>query len=208
MLQTKPHAIVPLEESIGDAETGYVLEYYISHFADISLDTNILMPREIEQYTYPPSVYQIQPSIPFTPPNESEAVYVDTEEGLQEMLEELKAAKEIAIDTEHHDQHSYIGIMCLMQISTREKDWIIDTLKPWRQRLQILNEVFADPKILKVFQGASMDIIWLQRDLGLYVVGLFDTFFASSALQFPAKSLKYLLHRFANFEAQKTIPTG
>lgn len=119
------------------------------------------------------------------------------------MLEELKSAKEIAIDLEHHDQHSYIGIVCLMQISTREKDWIIDTLKPWRQSLQILNEVFADPKILKVFQGASMDIIWLQRDLGLYVVGLFDTFYASTALQFPAKSLKYLLQRFANFEAQK-----
>lgn len=119
------------------------------------------------------------------------------------MLEELKSAREIAIDLEHHDQHSYIGIVSLMQISTREKDWIIDTLKPWRQALQMLNEIFANPQILKVFQGSSMDMIWLQRDLGLYVVGLFDTFYASSALQFPAKSLKYLLQRFANFEAQK-----
>lgn len=119
------------------------------------------------------------------------------------MLEELKSAQEIAIDLEHHDQHSYIGIVSLMQISTRDKDWIIDTLKPWRQTLQMLNEVFANPQILKVFQGASMDMIWLQRDLGLYVVGLFDTYYASTALQFPAKSLKYLLQRFANFEAQK-----
>ena len=66
------------------------------------------------------------------------------------MLQELKMAKEIAIDLEHHDEHSYIGIVSLMQISTREKDWIVDTLKPWRRELQILNEVFADSKILKV----------------------------------------------------------
>lgn len=66
------------------------------------------------------------------------------------MLTELKAAKEIAVDLEHHDTRSYVGIVCLMQISTREKDWIVDTLKPWREELQVLNEVFADPQILKV----------------------------------------------------------
>ena len=119
------------------------------------------------------------------------------------MLSELKNAKEIAIDLEHHDKHSYIGLVSLMQISTREKDWIVDTLRPWREELQILNHVFADPKILKVFHGSTMDMIWLQRDLGLYVVGLFDTFHACVALNFPRKSLGYLLERFVNFQAQK-----
>ena len=66
------------------------------------------------------------------------------------MVAELKTAKEIAVDLEHHDTHSYIGLVSLMQISTRDKDWVIDTLKPWRDELQVLNEVFADPKILKV----------------------------------------------------------
>jgi exosome complex exonuclease RRP6 len=68
------------------------------------------------------------------------------------MLAELKMAKEIAVDLEHHDSRSYIGLTSLMQISTRDKDWIVDTLKPWREDLQILNEVFADPKVLKVTQ--------------------------------------------------------
>jgi exosome complex exonuclease RRP6 len=119
------------------------------------------------------------------------------------MLQELKAAKEIAVDLEHHDLHTYTGIVCLMQISTREKDWIVDTLKPWREKLQVLNEVFTDPKILKVFHGSASDMVWLQRDLGLYVVGLFDTFYACDALSFPGRGLKYLLQRFAGFEAQK-----
>jgi exosome complex exonuclease RRP6 len=119
------------------------------------------------------------------------------------MLQELKQATEIAVDLEHHDTHSYIGLVSLMQISTRDKDWIVDPLKPWRENLQCLNEVFTDPNIVKVFHGSNMDIKWLQRDLGLYVVGLFDTFYAANALNFPAKSLKYLLERFANFKAQK-----
>lgn len=66
------------------------------------------------------------------------------------MLEELKGATEIAIDTEHHDFRTYTGLLSLMQISTREKDWIVDTLQPWRRKLEVLNEVFADPKIVKV----------------------------------------------------------
>lgn len=73
------------------------------------------------------------------------------------MLAELKQAREIAVDLEHHDEHSYIGLVSLMQISTREKDWVIDTLKPWRHQLQILNEVFADPQIMKVKLANSSD---------------------------------------------------
>ena len=163
---------------------------------------------EIEQSSYPPPTYISSSPIPYTPPSDSHPSFVDTEGGVRDMLAELKSAKEIAIDLEHHDAHSYFGLVSLMQISTREKDWIVDTLKPWRENLQILNEVFADPNILKVFHGSNMDMIWLQRDLGLYVVGLFDTYHACIALSLPARSLKYLLDRFAEFKAQKIYQTA
>ena len=187
LLQTKPHAKVPLEESLGNADTVSKHPYEV----------------EIEAYQYPPSVYHFNEPISFTPIDESKAIYVDTEEGVRDMLEELKKAKEIAIDLEHNDMRSYVGLVSLMQISTRNRDWIIDTLKPWRENLQMLNQVFADPKILKVLHGSNMDIIWLQRDLGLYIVGLFDTYHAACALQFPGKGLKHLLLQFANVHAQK-----
>ena len=77
------------------------------------------------------------------------------------MLQDLKQAKEIAIDLEHHDEHSYIGIVSLMQISTREKDWIIDTLKPWREELQVLNEVLTDSHIIKVSYTIRCIYVWL-----------------------------------------------
>jgi exosome complex exonuclease RRP6 len=48
-----------------------------------------------------------------------------------------------------------------------------------------------------------MDIIWLQRDLGLYIVGIFDTYCACDALNYPGRSLAYLLKRFVDFDADK-----
>lgn len=158
---------------------------------------------EILKLKYPMRTYENHDPIPYQPIEDAPAVWVDTYEGVLEMLEELKQVEEIAVDLEHHDTRSYHGLLSLMQISTREKDWVIDTLRPWRHKLEVLNEVFADPKILKVFHGAFMDIIWLQRDLGLYIVGLFDTYHASVALNFPQRSLAYLLKKFVNFDADK-----
>lgn len=196
LLKTKPHAIVPLEKCLKtkkiDGATGYPHPY----------------ETEIRESQYPESVYQTSPPIDYLPFEGTTATFVDTLDGVKEMLEELKNAKEIAVDLEHHDVHSYHGLVSLMQISTRDKDWVIDTLKPWREELQILNEVFADPKILKVLHGSTMDIIWLQRDLGLYMVGMFDTFHAASALGFPKRSLKFLLAKFVNFEADKRYQTA
>ncbi|KAA8646092.1 exosome nuclease subunit RRP6 [Aspergillus tanneri] len=183
LIRSKPHAMVPLEKSL----EGYVHPY----------------EPEIRASKYPASIYEVSSPVDYLPFESTTATFVDTMEGVMEMLGELKSAKEIAIDLEHHDVHSYHGLVSLMQISSREKDWVVDTLKPWREELQVLNEVFADPNILKVLHGSSMDIIWLQRDLGLYVVGMFDTYHAACALNYQKRSLKFLLQKFVNFEADK-----
>lgn len=243
VLTQKPHATVPLEDSLGIAVdennkeqydyTPFLFQLTLNwsgkSLADMSKgalsrykrrilklriqgsieDTNghfrYKHPYETEilNLQYPTSLYESRDPIPPQPIEKTSAVWVDTFEGVQAMLEELRQATEIAVDLEHHDYRSYHGLLSLMQISTREKDWVVDTLRPWRQKLEILNEVFADPKILKVFHGAFMDIIWLQRDLGLYIVGLFDTYHACVALDYPGKSLAYLLKRHVDFDADK-----
>lgn len=97
------------------------------------------------------------------------------------MLGQLKQAEEIAVDLEHHSYRSYSGFLCLMQISDRHRDWIVDLLAV-RDDIQAINEVFTDPKIVKVFHGSDSDIVWLQQDFSVYVVNLFDTFHASKLL--------------------------
>ncbi|PNY28857.1 Exosome complex exonuclease rrp6 [Tolypocladium capitatum] len=192
ILTKKPHATVPLDQSlvVFNGENG-ALQYKHPYEAEIS------------SMTYPDRLFQIAEPIPPQPADATSATWVDTYEGVLDMLKDLKKAKEIAVDLEHHDFRTYSGLVCLMQISTRERDWIVDTLRPWRHKLEVLNEVFADPSIVKVFHGAYMDMVWLQRDLGLYVNGLFDTFFACDLLAYPGKSLAFLLSKFVDFDADK-----
>lgn len=99
---------------------------------------------------YPKPVYETAEPVMYQPVETTQATWVGTYEGVLEMLEELKKAKEIAVDLEHHDYRTYVGLVSLMQVSTRDKDWIVDTLQPWRHKLEVLNEVFADPSIVKV----------------------------------------------------------
>lgn len=112
---------------------------------------------EILATNYPARVYQNAEPIPYLPIETTSATWVDTYDQVLEMLGELKKAKEIAVDLEHHDYRSYPGLLSLMQVSTRDRDWVVDTLQPWRHKLEILNEVFADPNIIKVGPRASAD---------------------------------------------------
>lgn len=208
LITSKPHAKIPLEECLKTFKDKRGREQY-GNFALSSVHANLLhryphpYQTEIEEYEYPANVSTYAEPQQYKPFESTTATFVDTPEALATMLSELKTAKEIAVDLEHHDNRSYIGMVSLMQISTRDKDWIVDTLKPWRRKLECLNEVFADPAILKVLHGAYMDIMWLQRDLGLYIVGLFDTYHAARALGYPGASLAYLLERHVKFTAQK-----
>lgn len=133
-------------------------------------------------------------STPFT--------FVNTPKLLNTMIAKLEKATEIAVDVEHHEYRTYLGLTCLVQISALGEDYIVDSLA-LRSEMQSLNRVFANPNIVKILHGARMDVLWLQRDLGIYLVNLLDTFVASQLLGLPKHSLAYLLQRYANFEAQK-----
>src|SRR5687767_3464701 len=81
---------------------------------------------EISNSRYPSAVYCSAEPKKFQPFESTTATFVDSLEGVNLMLAELMTVKEIALDLEHHDAHSYHGLVCLMQISTRDKDWIVD----------------------------------------------------------------------------------
>eukprot|EP01052_Picozoa_sp_SAG31_P023118 SAG31_NODE_1882_length_7000_cov_3.469932_2_plen_489_part_00 len=54
-----------------------------------------------------------------------------------------------------------------------------------------------------VLHGADSDIVWLQRDFGLYIVNLFDTGQASRVLNLPRYSLAYLYKKYCDVDADK-----
>ncbi|XP_059611929.1 exosome component 10 [Phlebotomus argentipes] len=191
-IKYKPNSLKPLAVLPEYGEDGNIESY--------------LHPYETELNRFDVPEEQLTKTEPQKPKSlaETPLVFVDSAEKLEEIMKELEKFKEIAIDLEHHSYRSFQGFTCLMQLSTRVKDYIIDTLA-LREDLHVLNEVFTKPSIVKIFHGADCDIEWLQKDFSLYVVNMFDTHQAARKLNFARVSLAYLLKHFCQIEADKTF---
>ncbi|KAI0030263.1 ribonuclease H-like domain-containing protein [Vararia minispora EC-137] len=169
---------------------------------DGELLTNHPYRYEITNLVYPARMFQPLTPIPHKSFDDTPFTWVSTPAHFTVMLDHLRTVKEIAIDLEHHSLRSFGGFVCLMQISSREQDFVVDTLE-LRDELEELNEVFTDPNIVKVLHGAESDIVWLQQDFNLYIVNLFDTYHASKILDFPRHGLSTLLESYCDFTPDK-----
>ena len=72
-----------------------------------------------------------------------------------------------------------------------------------RSSMHTLLDAFSDPRIVKVFHGCESDVLWLQRDFGLYIVNCFDTYQAAKLLKYPALSLAHLLKFYCGVTVNK-----
>lgn len=108
-------------------------------------------PYEFELDHFEPIPEQLLKEDPIKPLLVLETPLVEVTEPHQvdELVEVLRNCKEFAVDLEHHSYRTFMGITCLMQISTRTTDYIIDTLA-LRDKLYVLNEVFTNKSIVKV----------------------------------------------------------
>ncbi|XP_024451575.1 protein RRP6-like 3 isoform X5 [Populus trichocarpa] len=131
-------------------------------------------------------------------------VWIETETQLKDLAHTLSKHKVFAVDTEQHSLRSFLGFTALIQISTRNEDYLVDTIA-LHDVMGVLAPVFADPTICKVFHGADNDVLWLQRDFHIYVVNLFDTAKACEVLSKPQKSLAYLLETYCGVATNKLL---
>ncbi|KAL5524580.1 RRP6 [Sanghuangporus sanghuang] len=157
---------------------------------------------EIKHISYPRHMFEHRESTSPLSFENTPFTWIDTKGGLESLLDKLRRVQEIAIDLEHHSYRSFSGFVCLMQISTRKEDFIVDTLA-LREELEDLNEIFTDPKVVKVLHGADSDVVWLQQDFNIYIVNLFDTYHASRVLDFPRHGLGALLEMYCDFVPDK-----
>ncbi|XP_078428553.1 polynucleotidyl transferase, ribonuclease H fold protein with HRDC domain-containing protein isoform X2 [Wolffia australiana] len=131
-------------------------------------------------------------------------VWVSTKDQLESLAKILQNEHVFAVDTEQHSLRSYLGFTALMQISTQEQDFLLDTIA-LHDVMSTLQPVFSSRTICKVFHGSDNDILWLQRDFHIYVVNLFDTAKACLVLSKPKKSLAYLLENYCGVYTDKAL---
>jgi len=85
----------------------------------------------------------------------------------------MLGSRGIALDTESNSFHHYPEQLCLIQIATRCKVHIVDTMV--LKELDSLKEVLVDDSIKKVVHGADYDIRSLDRHYGFRICNLYDT---------------------------------
>lgn len=130
------------------------------------------------------------------------ATYVDHPRQLDAMVDALQREPLLGVDTESNSMHAYHEHVCLIQISSRSADYIIDPLA--LPKLDALGALFADPRIEKVFHASEYDLMCLKRDYQFTFSNLFDTMIAARICGLRQVGLNHLLRDYLNIELDKS----
>ncbi len=128
-------------------------------------------------------------------------IYIRDDRALARVAKQLARQSAIAVDTESDPLFSYREKLCLLQISSKSRDYLVDPLVPLD--LSVLGPVFADPTITKVLHGAEFDVLLLKRTWPFEISGLFDTKVAAASLGFQAPGLAFVLKELMGLEVDK-----
>ena len=123
--------------------------------------------------------------------NHTEYILIENNADLERIALELQKEPAIGVDLEGDSMFHYKEKVCLLQISTRSLNIVIDPLSVGD--FAPLAPIFADARIRKVFHGADYDIRSLYRDFGIEVHSLFDTQIAAKFLGLRETGLASLL---------------
>jgi ribonuclease D len=141
---------------------------------------------------------------------------IQSEDGIRSVADALGQVQLFAADTEAAGYHRYHDRICLLQISTREDTYLIDTLAV--SELGGLEPLFASPDHEVILHDADYDLRLLARDYGIRIGGLFDTKLAAQLLGEPAIGLGALVEKHIGLRmdkkhqradwAQRPLPQG
>ncbi|HSU15538.1 ribonuclease D [Longimicrobium sp.] len=106
--------------------------------------------------------------------------YIDTPGRLREVVDQLRNEPLLGADTEAAGYHRYFDRLSLVQLSSRERNYLVDPQAV--TDLSPLGDLFADEGIEKIFHDADYDVRILDRDAGLAIANLFDTQVAAAFL--------------------------
>ena len=127
--------------------------------------------------------------------------FIDRQHQLDLAATSLKDADCIAIDTESSGYYTYFSELCLIQVSSGGRHYIIDTLAGLD--LAPLGPLCADAGITKIFHAAAADVGELRRHLGFEFQNVFDTMLACRMLGHESCSLLSLVKLYKGVELEK-----
>ncbi len=127
--------------------------------------------------------------------------YVDSKVDLASALDDLSRSRKLGVDTESNSLYAFKEQVCTIQISNTRANYIFDPLRI--DDLSCLGELFSDPKIEKIFQGADYDVGLLKRDFGYECRHLFDTMVAAQFLNHNKIGMADLVEKYFGVRLEK-----
>ncbi len=127
--------------------------------------------------------------------------YIANSEQFRWLAVELAKEPLLAIDTESNSMYAYQGEICLIQLSTRERDFIIDVLTIGD--LSPLGILLEDKRIEKVLHAAEFDLMLFKRDYGFGIANLFDTMVAARVAGYKHHGLANMLKHYFDVDVDK-----
>ena len=116
-------------------------------------------------------------------------------------MPELAQQPFLAVDTEANSLHAYREQICLIQLSTRSMDYLLDPLSI--VDMDPLGDLLANPRLEKILHAAEYDLIGLRRDFGFIVHNIFDTMIAARVAGHDRVGLNHLLEHFLGVQTDK-----
>jgi len=133
--------------------------------------------------------------------NTNNALYLDKSSDVERFLSDISEVRELALDTEGASFHRFLDRIYLLQLSTRDRNAIIDPLpigSPAR-----LGALLEDNNVEVVFHDADYDLRLLHQDYGWHVTNIFDTRVAAQLLGIKSFGLAALLEQFFDVKLDK-----
>lgn len=127
------------------------------------------------------------------PVSDVEAIWVDTDDALAALIDQLRGVDRYALDTEFHREKTYWPKVALLQVAWTAPggEVAIALVDPLAVSLTPLAELFAGPG-LAVMHAASQDIEVFEHSIGAVPSALFDTQIAAGFLGYGTPSLTAL----------------
>ena len=117
-------------------------------------------------------------------------------------VQEMANSRAIAVDTEANSRHRYPEQLCLIQLATRNKIFIIDTIL--LKEIGPLKDILHNASIMKVFHTADYDIRSLNRHFGFHIRGVFDVAVAAQFIGITQFGLANLLKDLLGITIEKS----
>jgi len=134
-------------------------------------------------------------------PNTDNALYLDKSSDVERFLDDISDVHELALDTEGASFHRFLDRIYLLQLSTRDRNAIIDPL-PIGSPAK-LGALLEDENVEVVFHDADYDLRLLHQDYGWHVTNIFDTRVAAQLLGIKSFGLAALLEQFFDVKLDK-----